>query len=74
MFQTIKYKGGYIQIACFGNRETITVQDRYGESLGEVKSVHAAKIRLSKELTKVKAQRAADAAAHHARVQAIVAA
>lgn len=50
MSQTIGYKGGWIHLSYFDNNEVIRVQvDKYAYPI-QVKSLHAAKIIISKHI------------------------
>jgi len=47
MFQTIGYKGGFVQIATFGNNSRIEAFS-HGERLGPFKSVSGAKCAITR--------------------------
>lgn len=73
MFQTINYRHGWIHISNIpGCKEGFHAQAPYFRSLGNHGSLHAAKLAITRDAKQVKANRAIDAAAHHAAIQAIV--
>lgn len=73
MFYTQNYKHGWIHASYYpGMPATFRAQASSCRVLGEFKSLHAAKLAIARDAAEVRAQRARDAAEHHAFTQNVI--
>lgn len=73
MFLTINYRHGWIHCSAFpGCAESFSAQAPHYRVLGEFKSLHAAKLAITRDAKRVAAERAEAAREHHASIQRIV--
>lgn len=73
MFYTMNYRHGWIHASHYpGCAESFHAQAPCYRSLGHFKSMHAAKLAITRDAKLVAAERAKHAAEHHAHIQAIV--
>jgi len=73
MFYTQNYRHGWIHESHYpGTPATYRAQAPCYRDLGEFKSLRAAKLAITRDAVNVRAQRARDAAEHHAFVQNVI--